>query len=285
MKVIYWSSDKAREKAIAREFVRGVKANGDKAEIRQRGALELSGYDVAVVSGVKSMVIWQQLMDAKIPSVFVDQGYFKERKYHRVAINAHHPTWYIEKAKHDSERWKDFRINVKPWRESGQHIVIAGASEKYHQFYGLLHPTKYAKNLVNQIRSRTDMPIIYRPKPSWSKATPIEGTIYSTRKSQNYPNLFDTLRKAHVLITHGSNACFEAMIYGVPSIVLGDGIMRPISSSSLDDIEAPKLAGESARKQLLANLAWCQFSWGEFATGLAWRHLRSVICADRLLHL
>ena len=224
-------------------------------------------------------------MDAKIPSVFVDQGYFKDQKYHRVAVNAHHPTWYLEKAKHDSSRWNDFSIDTKPWRESGQHIVIAGGSEKYHQFYGLLHPTKYTKNLVNEIRARTDRPIIYRPKPSWSKATPIEGTIYSTRKSQDYPNLFDTLRKAHCLITHGSNSCFEAMIYGVPSIVLGDGIARPISSTSLDEIENPKLAGDAARKQLLSNLAWCQFSWGELATGVAWKHLRNVIDADRLLRL
>lgn len=228
--------------------------------------------------------MWREFRKAGTTVILVDQGYFKETRFHRVSVNAHHPTWYLATAKHGPERWDSFRVPVRPWRKQGDLILIAGGSEKYHRFYDLPHPNIYYKNLIDRLQL-TGRPIVYRPKPSWQDAKPISGSVYSHRRGPNYNYLFDSLRKSHVMVTHGSNACYEAMIYGVPSIVLGDGIAKPISSTSLDDIENPRIAPEEERMQLLWNLAWCQFSWGEFIDGTAWRHLRNVIDASRLLHL
>ena len=54
VKVVFWSSDKARERVVAREFMRGVTHAGDDAEIRSRSKFCIGDYDVAVVAGIKS---------------------------------------------------------------------------------------------------------------------------------------------------------------------------------------------------------------------------------------
>jgi hypothetical protein len=109
---------------------------------------------------------------------------------------------------------------------AGNQIVIAGSSAKYHAFYGLPEPNEYYATSSLDIQARTDRPIIYRPKPSFKDAQPIEGTEFSTGDE----TITDALWGAHALVTHGSNACFEAALLGVPSIVLGDAVAAPISS-------------------------------------------------------
>lgn len=79
---------------------------------------------------------------------------------------------------------------------------------------------------------------------------------------------------AHILVTHGSNACLDAMMAGIPSIILGPGVMGPISSRDLADLEHPRMAGKAERSQLLANLAYHQWTEAEMASGLAWGVIR-----------
>jgi len=68
-------------------------------------------------------------------------------------------------------------------------------------------------------------------------------------------------------------------IPGVPTIVLGEAVSAPLSSSSLGDIEAPRLAKFSQRLQWAADLAYCQWTIDEFRSGEAWPHLRKLLIA------
>ncbi len=148
--------------------------------------------------------------------------------------------------------------------------MLAGSSAKYHAFYGLSDPTRYAQKIVKQLAHLTKREIIYRPKPSWREAVPIRGTRFSPPKSYMLENLGHILPTAHCLITHGSNACFDAMVAGVPSIILGDGVALPISSCDLYKIEDLPKPRDHARLQLLANLAYHQWTESELASGQAW---------------
>lgn len=87
----------------------------------------------------------------------------------------------------------------------------------------------------------------------------------------------DALRNAHVMVTHGSNACFEAVLAGVPVIVLGDAVAKPISSTVIEEVRRPHLARARDRKQWLANLMYHQWTMPEFEGGEAWNHIRPQI--------
>jgi hypothetical protein len=272
VRLCFFASDKDREQELARAFIAGAQLHGVDCEIRPLGSqLPLDGIDVAVMVGVKSRDLWRQAIAAGALPVMVDKGYSRHRRddarvweYWRVSFGAHHPTrTTLHTRNWPATRAESFGWQPKPWREDGHHIVIAGSSAKYHAFYGLPDPGDYTRALVRILQDRTDRPIIYRPKPSYREALPIAGADFS----QGAESLADTLDGAWALVTHGSNACFEAALLGIPSIVLGDGVMAPISSRNICEISEPKCG---KRERIIANLAWHQWTLEEFREGQMW---------------
>lgn len=283
MRVCFWHSDKPREQILADGFGLGVLSAGDSFEKR---ALEptiptdLSGIDVACMVGVKSRELYRAHWRAGIHVVYLDKGYTRHTKpgpikvweYWRVALDAHHPTDDLFRTTHNDTRADELGLVFQPWRERGAHILLAGSSEKYHEFYGMKHPTAWAQRTVDELRKHTTREIIYRPKPSWREATPIKGARFNREGS-----IDDALEGAWALVTHGSNAVFESVLAGVPTITLGPAVSSPISSHELTEIESPRLATMNERHQWLWNLAWWQWTMQEMAAGDAWKFLRPQI--------
>jgi hypothetical protein len=285
VKVVFICADKERESQLADNFLAGVTKWGDETEkVEKTSKDELPDGDVFCVVGVKSAKLFRRIKDAGKRVVFFDKGYFRHRgptrtwEYWRVSLDEHHPTNYVAAAKHRPTRWDYIskrRVSEKPfaWRDGGNQIVYAGSSEKYHSFVGLPNPTEYAATIVSELKSLSNRLIIYRPKPTWKGAEPVKGASFSGPND----SIGDAIKHAWCLVTNGSNASFDAVLAGIPCIVLGDAIARPISSQSLKDIENPYLATEGERQQWLANIAWCMFTEEEMASGLAWQCIRPQI--------
>lgn len=282
MKVTFWHSDKPRERLLADAFRDGVKVHGDEIELRSlQPQIEVADCDVAIMVGVKSRELFRAHWSAGSHTLMLDKGYVraaiagpvKTWEYWRTAIDAHHPTAKLMHTLRPFDRLEQLYLPLKKWRTRGRHVVIAGSSAKYHEFYGLKEPTAYASKLVRTLQKFTTRELVYRPKPSWREAVPVEGTRYS----QLPESIEQLLEHAHCLVTHGSNACFEAIVHGVPCVILGDAVAKPISTLEPSEIEAPRLVQTSERYQWLANLAYCQWTMREFASGEAWSTLRPQI--------
>lgn len=283
MKVTFWHSDKPRERILADAFRTGATTHGDEVELRAlQLSVEVADCDVAVMVGVKSRELFRAHWDAGVHTVMIDKGYARHAlpgpiklwEYWRVAVDAHHPTSRLMSVARPFDRIERVNLPLLPWRRKGRHIVIAGSSQKYHDFYDLRDPTQWTRKLVKQIEGlELGREIVYRPKPSWREAVPVEGTRYS----QPPENIEDVLQGAQCLVTHGSNACFEAVVMGIPCVVLGDAVAKPISSTTVEEVADPKMVSPSVRWQWLANLAYCQWTMSEFASGEAWATVRTQI--------
>lgn len=280
MRICFYASDKAREQLLADAFLMGARAHGHTTEVRALGEdVSVEGFEVAVFVGVKSRALVRRIGQTGAHYCYLDKGYSRHKsrgpragwEYWRVAIDAHHPTSRLAAQRSPDDRLKAIGWEMKPWRKATTNgsIVIAGSSLKYHDFYDLPHPTVWAKDRVREIALLTQRPMVYRPKPSWRDATP----ILKTRFSALPETLTTVLDTAHVLVTHGSNSCFEAIMEGVPCIVLGDGVAKPLSSTDISRIETPHIASDEERRQWAANLAWWQWTEGEFASGVAWEFI------------
>jgi hypothetical protein len=279
VRIAFLHSDKPREGLLADAFLSGARVHGhDTSAIPLGQDPEPGAHDIVCMVGVKSRERFQAYHRAGAHVIYLDKGYSRHKRkgpiagweYWRVAIDAHHPTALIASQDSPSDRALSFGWSCKPWADhSDGPIVIAGSSLKYCEFYGLPHPTQYASEIVAELRRITKRPIIYRPKPSWRDAVPIKRAKYSEA-----PETFDDLlQSAFVVITHGSNACFDAVMGGVPCVVLGDGVARPISATALADVEQPKRASDVERFQWAANLAYWQWTLAEMASGEAWAFL------------
>lgn len=293
MKAIFWQHpEHKRETDLAKALQNGARACGDEVEIRdvpQDGKIEVRECDLVCKVGVKSAEWFKAYREAGIPWLYFDKGYIRTRApiewldYWRLSVNAHHPIAYVATAKHDQKRADWMQLGWSPWRSrsaGGRAIIVDGASRKNYRFNGLGDPTERAREVIEKIRG-SGRHIIYRPKPSWDGeggAVPIEGTEYARgRPGIDVKDVAYDLRRAHVVITFTSSLCFDAVLFGVPSIVLGCAIARPISSTSLEDLETPRLASDDERRQWLNNVAWCQFKMAEYRDGTAWRIVRGMV--------
>lgn len=287
MRILFIRSDKPRERLLAEAFVAGARKHGeDAAEVERPEGGEFSGdlptCELACFVGVKSVRMFRQFWARGTHTAMFDKGYVREAngervkgwKYWRVSLDGHHPTRYLEKMQMPPDRWNKLRLKMKPWH-SGKTVIFAGSSVKYHEFYELDHPTTFAEKYIKRLHKElTERRVIYRPKPSWDEATPIACSDFSFGKGTS---IYELLPNAHCLITHGSNAVFEAVLEGVPCIVMGDAVAKPISSTQIEEVEAPKLASDDERVQWASNLAYCQWTLDELASGEGWSHIKDQL--------
>jgi hypothetical protein len=157
----------------------------------------------------------------------------------------------------------------------GSYILFAGSSAKYHMFMGLENPETYAKNVISELRKYTNRPVIYRPKPTWSGREPIPQTIYMGDSDVKYHQLMNY--DIHSVITHTSNAALEANFYGIPTLVLGDSIAKPVSSTKLKDIENIYMPTLEEKESLGRSFSYFQYQMKEISTGLPWKKLKHVL--------
>jgi hypothetical protein len=282
MKVTFLHAHNERDYLLGDAIKRGMERHGDQLEELDMPAEKtVLDTDFVAFIGLKRRDWFKYCKQTGQRIMYFDKGYyhreFEQRKdflFWRISVDEQQPTKYIANAKHSPERWLSLGREMSPWREEKRkgHIIIANQSEKYHQFYDLVHPTQWVMEIVDELRKYTDRPIWYRPKPSWRNKTRIKGLRYCDMEplSQLFPG-------CHALITHGSYICIDALLNGIPTIALGNAVNRSISSTNLSEIEYPRLASEEERLQVMANLAWCQYTTKEWASGFAWQNVREFL--------
>jgi hypothetical protein len=224
--------------------------------------------DMHCIIGVKHAKLMKALEAKGLPYLYWDKAYNRHwPRWWRMSYCSHQPTRYLMlrefgRLRARAQGW----LNFRPWRANGEGpILFAGASAKYHVYHGLLEPDAYAAQVLREVRCVSQREFVYRPKPSYRAACPIEGAGFSHVRA-----FAPDLESARVLVTHGSSACLDALLEGLPSVVLGDGVTRGISSTRIDDVEAPRLACVEDRRQMLAALGYFQWSLAEIAQGEHW---------------
>jgi hypothetical protein len=149
------------------------------------------------------------------------------------------------------DRWRALKLQdqVKPWRKDGRHIVAADTGFDYWDLHA---DRNWTARLVEQLKEYTDRPIIVRDKEC---KTP----------------LYEHLKGAHALVTHGSIAAVESVVMGCPVFVHGDSAAALMGQTDFSQIETPVYP---ERQAWLCSLAYNQFCERELVDGTLWRLLQ-----------
>lgn len=262
--VFYVNQDKQREVRLAKCMQTGLRQHGLLLDIVH--AQEGYRYaDLVCLIGIKSMDLLDRHVAAGQRVLYFDKGYKRTRKAWRIAFDGLNATDQLDIGRRSSERADMFGWSFNGWRNIGSSIMIAGSSAKFQNAKSLADPTAYAEWLRDEIRMRTSRKIWYRPKPSWGDAVAISGTDWSKHK-----RIEEVLDDLYCLITYGSGACLDALFAGIPSIVLGDGITKTVSSTDLDDIGNLKCPSSKVIQDFINRLAWFQWTFDEISHGDLW---------------
>lgn len=273
--MVYRIRSHHRSDTVCSAMVQGIKRCGDRVKERfESQYCQRPEADIAVFYGLEGNLrtIFQHYQREGHRAVYVDLGYWGRREggrwsgYHKVVVNSRHPTAYFQKRNYCPTRFHRFGIKPKEWQGKGRHILLAGMGAKGSWAEGF-GQEDWERAQIQKIKAVTDIPIIYRPKPSWKDAQPILGSIYSPRTEP----LEAVLNRCHAVVSHHSNVSVDGILEGIPAYTW-DGVARCMSGQDLSTINEPYKP--DGREQWAANLAWCQWSIAEMQRGLPWKHLK-----------
>jgi len=262
----FFAPDNDKQRSMIMHFVYGVHAMENLKDTIRIAAppIPVKDNEIAVFFGLSNMTFreWKSMQRRGVSYIYIDNGYLGEKGSHfRVTVNA----VMAQSPQRDpgensnGKRFNGLGIKVRPWRDSGRHILVCLQSELYHKLLIGQGRTEWVEQTCREIRKYTDRPIIVRDKPNRNRAFgPIEGQ----------------LENCHAVVTWNSTSALKAISNGVPAFCLDpQNSYRSVCSSDLSTIENPiKSAG---RVDLLHWLADNQWTKDEIETGRCWATIRS----------
>lgn len=283
MKVGFFCSGRQRCLEFGAAFAQGVAMHGHTCEIRPvlkahgdpytvRDGAIMPDVDVAVIYAVLHRVAFRTMQAAKIPIVYIDKAYNRDWNYRRVSLYRHQPSLYLGGMTCPDDRRKMFGWEPKPWREKGEHVLLAWSDKRDHDWRGWPSPEKHVVPVIEELRKHTKRPLLFRCKPNYNVGMVL--SPHAIRISTG--TLEEDLANCHALVTPGTSVSLTALLEGIPAIILDDAVTRNISDSCLCSIEYPYKAEEAERIALLNHLAYHQWHVDEYVNGDAWAWLNQM---------
>jgi hypothetical protein len=237
-------------------------------------------------------IIINSLIEKNIPRIFVDSnilGYANpNHKWHRYSLNSVYPDdgiyffGELDKTKWDTYS-KFHNVELKPWRNTGNHILIFCQRPKGWNLFGI-NQERWLDKTMTKIRKHSDRPIIVRMHPgdgSRFKQIEVLNQKYgnSIIISQNQ-NITDDLKNCWCTVGYNSTPNVVSTIEGIPSIITdpihswGQGI----SGEKLNTIEDPIMPDREEWIHRIANIHW---SDEEIYSGKLWSMIKNYISSVR----
>ena len=289
------TSNKNPEKpASLTNFIEGVNKNKDKGLIIND--LNLVDCDVAVIQGFvhedgksaphlefRKKILEYQLRKRK-RTIIIDSNLFlyadptNTKGYLRFSYDGIFPnTGDYCYNNPNPLRWekikKDLNIDLKPWKNNGNHILVClqrngGWSMKGLSVVDFFHQT------VNEIRKYSNRQIVVRTHPGDKKSVIYANQLRGKNVtiSQN-KFLIEDLKGAWASVVYNSSPSVASIIEGIPCFLLDPEYSQtaPVANLNLNEIENPIMP---ERLEWIQKLAQCHWNLEELRTGDAWNHMR-----------
>lgn len=143
-----------------------------------------------------------------------------------------------------SERRKLLGIELQPWKDEGEYILITGQHACSEQWSDMPVMDRYYRDTIQQIREFSDKPIVVRSHPryreslhfncdmNWYKDNGITWNIPKhIQQSYDSFDLEYMLKHTHYTVSHSSNAGISSIINGVPAVVSKSSLAYDMGST------------------------------------------------------
>lgn len=255
-----------RQLAVIESLSQGLKLDklivveGFEKSVEQADALVLFG-----VGGI-NRDIWDAY-EGK-PRVMIDKGYAR-KGFMRVTVNEFHPLKWLAEADPPADRLEASNWHLKPYDMSGDHVLLDALSGKYCHWMKM-DRFAWIDDTIRAIRSVTDKPILFRPRPSHNPPPPVpKGTILDVGP------LSESLARAYLVVSHGGNLGCDAAINGRPHLALGPSPALCLSTTHVGG--GRMRPSPENRYRWMKALAYCQYSMDEIADGTMWKWVRAQL--------
>ncbi len=217
-------------------------------------------------------------------NVFIYKNRLNPHRYLRYSFNGVFPATGIYCNDNPSEdNWnnikRDYNMDLKPWRKTGNHILITlqrpmGWSMRGYNLMTWLEET-FAK-----IRKHSDRPIIIRWHPGDWKSFPNYSPLlkkYNAIVSPQERHITEDLVDCWALVCHNSTPSAVAPIEGIPAFITDDSSYSQggdVANTDFSLLENPIMAD---REHWIRKLAQCHWSFADLRSGRCWAHMRQWV--------
>lgn len=266
----------ANQRTLATAVMVGARIHGDEVHVVQAGdSAALPHVDGLIFFGIggDAKTVHDEYRAAGKRVILLDKGYTR-RTHVKVSVDAFQPLAYFQRTPRPPDRWRSLGIVHSGYRmRASDAILLDGASNKYCLWNELGDWAEWGQATIDRIRANTPQPIIYRPRPSHNDMPVVKGQGVSASGGV----LKEDFARSRVVVSHGGNIGFDAVVNGVAHFAIGDSIARPLSETDWRKVGVPRYPSAKEQYQWLCDVAYCQWTIDEFADGRAWRHVRGVI--------
>ena len=279
-------------------FCQGVIAVGDTAVAHKE--MSVLDCDVALIQGfvhndgkqmphlnLRKSAIDRQYKNGK-RSLVVDSNLFlyvnktNPLHYLRYSFDGVFPTtgFYFDKDI-DPSRWakisRDLNLNLKPWRTSGNHILLC-LQRNGGWSMGGFSSIDWMNLTIASIRKYSNRPIVVRAHPGDKKIKSILKINHKNVSLSTKENLVDDLRGAWATVVYNSSPSVASIIEGVPAF-LTDSVPQhsqsfDVANTDISNIENPVMPN---RQDWIEKLSMCHWNFDELKSGEAWQFFKKYI--------
>lgn len=226
--------------------------------------------DIGVFFGVSDTTkeVFDRQRDNNLPWIYIDNGYFKPRisqyeagdkkPFYRATYNALQMNKIIDTTE---ERWERLGLELNEPKPRGDEILFCPPHDLFCRLVlGIDNHLQYRDRCMALLQQYTDRPINVRVKPRWAEEEP--------------PPLVEDFAKAHIVVTVLSNVAVEAILYGLPVLLLDDRSAAHPLTTQVENIETPYLWTYPMAYDWACNLANHQWTLEEMRKGICWKYLK-----------
>ena len=283
---------------ILDNFCQGVAAVGDTA-IAHRG-MNVVPCDVALIQGfvhehgkeAPHLRLRKEAADLQKRngkrSLIVDSNLFlyadpgNKKTYLRYSFDGVFPTngFYFDQDI-DPNRWqkisRDLNISLKPYRQTGNHILICLQRNGGWSMRGL-SSVSWLEQTIQEIKKHSARPIVVRAHPGDKKIKSLLQIKHANVTLSNTETLIDDLRNAWATVVYNSSPSVASIIEGIPAFLTDPhpehSQSHAVANTDLSNLENPQLPD---RQKWVERLAMCHWNFDELRSGEAWRFFRQYI--------
>lgn len=209
--------------------------------------------------------------NAKI--IYVDSNIFSYGRsahhYHRYSVNGVYPTdgEYFLGMDIDRSRWdqisKYHKIEMKPWRQNGDHILVLGQRTLSWNMLGL-NGLDWLIDILRRIRALTDRKIVVRLHPGDTKKNPENRQKINQLFQRNNVIISENddirtdLNNAWCSVGYNSTPNCVSVIEGIPVYVdnITNSWAKGVAFTSLDQINNPPILDREEWIHRISNIHW-----------------------------
>ena len=243
-------------------------------------------YDVAVIWSVlwngrmaNNKQIWDINRRLIKPVIVLEVGGIQRGTTWKVGLNGINRDAYFGPCGNNDDRHRLLGLSLKPWRTHGEYILICGQHDKSLQWQGMPSMSTWVMDTIDEIRTHTDRPIVFRPHPRCPLPN-IEHEFKNVTRQRpmklngTYDDYDMRFNNIHAVVSWSSNPGIHSILNGVPAFVGTSSLAYDVSIKTLANIDNPPVV---YRQQWLNDYAHTEWTIEEISQGIPLKRLTNKL--------